>query len=128
MDVATSPAATVRLRGHEPVPARVELIRHSRRTRTTKALLTLVAAVVAAPIVFLLPPHVPWALGALVVGGYFAYRQWTGEYEVRSFAGSCPRCGAALPIEAGARIRLPHTVNCYQCHHEPTLVVDLPPE
>lgn len=127
MDVASPPAAWVRLRGHEPVPAQVDLVRRTRRTRVTNTLLTLLASWVLAPILFLLPPHIPWAAGALLVGAYLAYRQWIGEYEVHAFSGACPRCGTALPIKPGSRIRLPHHVNCYHCHHEPTLVVDVPP-
>lgn len=127
MDVASPPVAQLRLRGHEPAPARVDLVRRTRKTRLTKTLVVLLGSWVVAPILFFIPPHVPWVLGALVAGGYFAYRQWTGEFEVNSFAGACPRCGAELTIPPGTRIGLPHRINCYSCHHESSLVVDDPP-
>ena len=112
------------LRGHEPRPATLDVEYRSPRTRATKALLSLVGFWVLAPLVFLLPPHIPWGVGAVLAGMYFGYRHWTGEYVVHRFEGSCPRCGSALSLPPGSRIKLPHAMNCYQCHHEPVLEVE----
>ena len=115
--------AVLTLRGHEPTEAHVELEGRSRQTRTTRAILTLVGFLVLAPIVFFIPPHFPWALMAVLAGFYLSYRQWTGEYVVHSFSGKCPRCGNDLKIESGAKIKLPHEMDCYECHHKPVLQV-----
>lgn len=118
-----SPQARLCLRAHEATPARLEVVRRTRQVRLTRAALALLGFWALAPVVFFLPPHLPWALASVLAGIYFAYRQWTGEYEVRAFAGACPRCGNALAIPAGARIGLPHPMHCYACQHQPTLEV-----
>lgn len=115
--------ARLMLRGHEPRPAFLDLEYRSPRTRATRALLSLLGLWALAPLVFIVPPHIPWALLAVVSGLYLAYRQWTGEYLVHRFEGRCPRCEADLPLAPGSRIRLPHAMVCYQCHHEPVLEV-----
>ena len=116
-------SARVTLRGHEAKPAVLDVEYRDPRTRATKAAIALVGFWVAAPLLFLLPPHLPWGFGAVLAGLFFAYRQWTGEYLVKRFEGACPRCGAPLSLPPGSRIRLPHAMNCYQCHHEPVLEV-----
>ena len=113
--------ARLTLRGHDPQPAVLGVVYRPPRTRATKALLTLLGFWVLAPIVFLIPPHIPWALLAVAAGIYLAYRQWNGEYVVQTFSGSCPRCGATLSLAPGSKIRLPHKMVCFQCHHEPVL-------
>ncbi len=123
MDHESSAGAWLRLPGHEAVPAQVRMIHRSKRTRTVGGLLALLGFWALAPVVFLLPPHIPWLLGALAAGVYFGYKQWNGEYEVRSFAGECPRCHASLSIPPGSRIRLPYRMDCFRCHHEPSLQV-----
>jgi hypothetical protein len=42
---------------------------------------------------------------------------------VQRFEGACPRCDNPLPLPPGSRIRLPHRMVCYKCHHEPLLEV-----
>ena len=115
--------ARLSLRGHEPRAAELVLVHRGTRTRATRALLSLVSFWVLAPLVALVPPHVPWALLAFLAGIYFAFRQWTGEYVVQRFEGACPRCATPLPLPPGSRIRLPHAMVCYSCHHEPVLEV-----
>jgi hypothetical protein len=73
------------------------------------------------PLVFFIPPHLPWALGAFAAGIYFALRSLRGEYVVEAFSGSCPRCGQPLAIAPGTLVKVPYTVTCYNCHHEPAL-------
>ena len=118
-----SAPARLSLRGHEPRPAVLEVVYRSPRTRATRAILSLLGLWVLTPIVAIVPPHIPWAILAFVGGIYLAYRQWTGEYEVHRFEGVCPRCAAPLPLPSGSRIRLPHRMVCYSCHHEPVLEV-----
>ena len=119
-----TPPSRLMLPGHEPTPARTEITYRPRSLRLTRALMYLVGFWALAPLVFFIPPHIPWALAAVVLGIYFAWANWTGTYQVRSVQGSCPRCGNALAVEAGTKIRLPYRMTCYQCHHEPHLEID----
>ena len=119
-----TPPSRLVLPGHDPTPARTEITYRPRSLRLTRALTFLVGFWALAPLVFFIPPHVPWALAAVLLGVYFAWTHWTRTYRVRSVRGSCPRCGSALAVEAGTRIRLPFRMTCYQCHHEPRLEVD----
>ena len=121
-----SAPARLALRGHEPRPAVLEVVYRSPRSRAARALLALVGLWALAPVVALVPPHVPWALLAFLAGIYLAVRQWTGEYVVERFEGSCPRCAAPLTLQPGSRIRIPHRLVCYACHHEPVLEADVP--
>jgi hypothetical protein len=120
----TSTSARLSLRGHEPRPALLEVEYRSPKTRITRALLTLLGFWLLAPLVAIIPPHIPWALLAFVAGIYLAVKQWTGEYVVQRFEGQCPRCETPLPLPPGTRIKLPHRMVCFQCHHEPLLQVD----
>ncbi len=120
-NIAASPDARMVLPGHESLPARVEVVYRPSRERLTRALLTLLGFWLLAPIAFIIPPHVPWSLIALVCGIYFGFKQWRGEYVLRSFSGECPRCRSNLQIEPGTKIRLPHRLDCFNCHHEPWL-------
>ena len=115
--------ARLSLRGHEPRPADLSVVHRSPRTRAARALLSLMGLWVLAPVVALMPPHLPWALLAFCAGIYLAVRQWSGEYVVQRFEGTCPRCARPLPLPAGSRIRLPHPMVCYGCHHEPVLEI-----
>jgi hypothetical protein len=87
----------------------------------TSALLTLLGFLVLAPIAFLVPPHIPWALAAVIVGFYLAYRRWTGEFIVHSLEATCPSCGKPLTMKPDQYVRLPHTIPCFNCHQEPEL-------
>lgn len=118
-----SPPARTSLRGHEPRPAEISLEQRSRQTRMTRSILTLLGFLILAPIVFFIPPHIPWALLAVGAGFYFAWRQWSGEYIVHGFAGQCPRCESSLEIKPGEKIKLPLEMDCYECHHKPVLTV-----
>lgn len=113
--------ARLALRGHAPRAALAELTWRPPRARLTAALLSLLGCWALIPLVFFVPPHLPWALAAFAAGLYFAYRSWTGEYVVHRFEGACPRCGGALTLKPGSRVRLPHPMTCFQCHHMPLL-------
>jgi hypothetical protein len=123
-----APPARLRLPAHEPTPARAEVVYRPRSVRLTRALLSLAGFWALVPIVFFLPPHLPWALAAFALGIYFAWANWTGSYEVRTLQGACPRCGNALAVKPGAKISLPHKITCYNCHHEPHLEMAQVPE
>lgn len=116
--------ANLTLWAHKPTPAKVDLTYRSPRSRSIRAMVTLGLCWALAPLVFFIPPHIPWALAAFLAGIFLAYRQWAGEYRVHGFQGTCPRCGNELTLKPGATITVPHKLNCFQCHHEPVLQVD----
>lgn len=116
-----SPPARLKLPGHEPTPARAEVLLRPRSQRLTRALLPLLGFWALIPVVFFIPPHLPWALAAFALGVYFAYTNWSGAYEARLVEGACPRCGSALSVRPGTKIGIPHRMTCYHCHHHPEL-------
>ena len=83
---------------------------------------------VLAPLFALIPPHAPWALGALGVGAIVARRKWLEFHSLRAIEGTCPRCGSDLFLPRPARLRHPHPLACESCNHELALQVDLPPQ
>lgn len=109
--------AQATLFGFEPTPAELVLLPRSRRWRTTGALRLGAIGVVLAPVVAILPPHAPWALGALALGGILARRRYRERFTVQGVEGVCPRCQARLNAQPG-RLKDPHPVPCEGCHNE----------
>lgn len=93
----------------------------SKSERVTRALLTIVAAALVAPLVFLVPPHIEWVVGTVITAAYWVRKHWVAEYVVESFEGVCPRCVHALRIKRGTTLRFPHSIVCYNCHEHPAL-------
>ena len=87
--------------------------------------LALAAGLIAAPVVVLVPPHAPWALGALGIGLLTARRRWGEEQTLHSLKGACPRCGESITLSRPTRLRHPHAISCPSCHYELALSVDL---
>lgn len=112
--------ARVVLFGFEPVPSTVGLRRRPRRWRVGGAVRIMAVAMLVAPLVGLVPPHAPWAIGALAVGGLLARRRLQERFTVVSLDARCPRCDSALEAPVG-RLRDPHPVPCQSCHHEASL-------
>lgn len=108
--------------GYEPTPARVRLRPRPRSWRLGGALRRAAAGVLVAPLVGLVPPHAPWAVGALAGGAVLARRRWNERYTVEDVDATCPRCGGALHARRG-RLRMPHPVPCEACHHECALAL-----
>lgn len=120
------PGARLILPGSGTAVANVEVIFQSRATRLSRALLTLGVAIAIMPVAFFLPPHFLWPILSLAIGGYLAWRYWTGEYYVVEFSGDCPRCATPLELPRGARVRGRQSLECYGCHRQPELVLDDP--
>lgn len=118
----STPARTV-LRSHGSLPAEVEVVKYP---RTRWALRTLGYVVLwvgwtVGTLLFTFDPFV--ASFPFVIGAALAYRSWKGGYQIRAFQGHGPRCENELTIKPGSKIDLPHPLVCYNCHHEPELVV-----
>ena len=77
---------------------------------------------VVAPVVAILPPHAPWALGALGAGAFLARRRWQEDFTIEHLEGECPKCDHLIRV-TGVRLRVPHPVTCDGCHHQVTLKV-----
>jgi hypothetical protein len=115
--------ATIVLPGHADTVARVDVDEVSFGARVTR---TMVMAGVWATITtatFFVTMFDPFmtSLPALV-GTMAVYRGWKGRFQVRSFRGGCPRCGAEITLKPNSRVSEPHPLVCYACHHEPKLV------
>lgn len=123
-----APSALITLRAHPPAPARVEVEYQPRLLRALRAAACLLLFWGPIPLLVFVPPHYPWVIVAFAAGAYLGHRFWAGRYVVRSFSGSCPRCGRPLELRAGERIDLPHALTCFGCHHEPVLEVETPPD
>jgi len=115
----------ISLFGYDPTPATLRLRPRSRSWRVGGSVRTMALALLAAPVVGLIPPHAPWVLGALAGGGFLARRRWTERFTVLEVEGTCPRCGEPVKATRG-RLRSPHPVLCESCHYEAS--VDVPPE
>jgi hypothetical protein len=76
---------------------------------------------VVAPVVMIVPPHAPWAIGALASGGILARRRWIEHFTLERVQGTCPKCGAELHVKPG-RLRTPHPITCEVCHHQGSIV------
>jgi hypothetical protein len=109
--------------GFDATSADVTLVSRSRRWRAGQAARVLAVTVVAAPFLALVPPHAPWALGALGAGIFLARRRWAERFTLIHLKGSCPRCGTAVNITAPTRLRIPHPVECDHCRHDGVLLV-----
>lgn len=120
------PRARLHLAGSGTAPAEVEMVYQPRATRMVRAILVLGVSWLILPVVFFIPPHIPWVALAFFGGLLVAWRVWQGEFYVSSFKGACPRCGTALALRAGSRVRRTQTLECYGCHRSPELIVDAP--
>jgi hypothetical protein len=106
--------------GFPNTPVELSVRRRAVSWRAGGAAQTLAFFVVVAPFVALVPPHAPWAIGALAAGGILARRRWGERFTLERIEGSCPKCCAPLAVKAG-RLKLPHPVSCDACHHQTAL-------
>lgn len=76
---------------------------------------------VATPLVALVPPHAPWAIGAVVVSLLLARRAYGERITLVDLDGRCPRCGTTIEVDSPSGLRDPHPLSCEGCNHEPSL-------
>jgi len=114
--------ATAVLFGFPPSDVAVRIRPNPMSWRASGAAQRLGGALVAAPLLALVPPHAPWAIGALVAGGVLARRRWAETHTLRSVEGPCPKCGGLLSVRP-TRLKRPHPLECEGCHHVSSLRV-----
>ncbi len=117
--------ARITLFGFDVVPANARIEARSVGWRALRTSMALAAGLIVAPVVFLVPPHAPWALAALGISLLTALRRWAEVHTLHCFEGACPRCGEGVSISRPVRLRHPHAVSCPSCHYELALSVDL---
>lgn len=117
--------ARITLFGFDDVPAGARIEVRSTGWRARRTAIAMAAGLIAAPAVALVPPHAPWALGALGIGLLTAVRRWAERHTLHSLEGSCPRCGEGISISRPVRLRHPHAISCPSCQYELAVTVDL---
>lgn len=122
-DVAEVDARLV-FAGGEAAPARARVIERSPAWRRSSALMQL-GWWLLIPIVFWIPPHVPWVLLVLGIGGYRAIERFREARTLVSLHGACPRCGTEQEFTETGRMKHPHRVHCAHCRWELTAQVPL---
>ncbi len=122
---AVTVPAQITLFGFDLVHATARIEARSTGWRAKRASMALAAGLLVAPAVGLVPPHAPWALGALGMGLFMARRRWAEAHTLHFLEGACPRCGEGVSLSHPVRLRHPHPISCPSCHYESALSVDL---
>ena len=117
--------ARITLFGFDVVPANARIEARSTGWRARRAAIALAAGLIAAPAAALVPPHAPWALGALGISLLTARRRWAEEHTLHFLEGACPRCGNGISLSRPVRLRHPHPISCPSCRYELAISVDL---
>ena len=117
--------ARITLFGFDVAPADARIEARSTGWRARRAAIALAAGLIVAPAVGLVPPHAPWALGALGMGLLVAGRRWAEAHTLHFLDGACPRCGEGVSLSRPVRLRHPHPISCPSCNYELTVSVDL---
>jgi hypothetical protein len=117
------PPAMLETFGFQDTRCDVELMARSQSWRMTRALLSILVCWGLLPVVALLPPHFPWAIGAFIAGIVLAQRRLTERYTLRAASGCCPKCQAPIVVSNAGRLRRPQPVQCESCAQDLVLHV-----
>lgn len=101
--------------GYDSTQARMRVIPRPASWRATRAILSGVVGLGAAPVVFFIPPHIPWALASVGLGIFFARRFALEARTLVSLEGACPKCGADIRIDKPVALRDAHELSCPSC-------------
>jgi len=113
--------AVIHLRGHGTTAAEVEITRYSPLVWLGRVL-GYVAAWIGGTFATLVITFDPFVASfPLVIGLGYSYQAVRGRYRVDHFEGACPRCHEHIRVRPGSRIPIPHSLVCFNCHHEPEL-------
>lgn len=114
---------SLRVFGYADTPVTLRVLPRSVGWRALRAGALGLGGLATAPLVAVLPPHAPWALGAAGAGVILGARKWAERFTLVSLRGSCPRCGSDLMVDRPGRLRNPAPVDCPGCHHAVTLTI-----
>lgn len=101
--------------GYDATDARMKVIPRPASWRATRAILSAVVGLGAAPVVFFIPPHIPWALASVGFGVFFARRFALEARTLVSLDGTCPKCGQVIRIDKPVALRDAHELSCPAC-------------
>jgi len=104
--------------------ARARVIERTPAWRRSSALMQL-GWWLLVPIVVWIPPHIPWVLLVLAVGGMRALNRFREFRTLVSLRGPCPKCGTEQEYREVGRMKQPHTVHCANCKWELQVQVPL---
>jgi hypothetical protein len=124
-DVVLEPVARLEIFGFQPTRAHVQVIARPKSWRVSRSLGYLALCWCALPVVALVPPHIPWVIGAFSAGIYFARKFWLEHFTLVSMRGTCPKCAHDLSINKPVRLKTPHVITCSNCQHQVLLYVDV---
>ncbi len=116
--------ATISAFGYDPTDASIGVIERTVSWRMTRAILAVLVGIGAAPIVFFVPPHVPWVLASVGLGLGVSYRFVRETCTLVSLSGSCPKCGAEVRVSRPVALRVPHALSCTGCSQGLLVVVE----
>ncbi|MFW6079399.1 MAG: hypothetical protein ACODAE_07260, partial [Gemmatimonadota bacterium] len=119
------PPARLTLFGFASTPAEATVVRRTASWRWTRALLSFAIGLGVAPLVALLPPHLPWVLLSIVIGAVLGASRLRERATLRSLRGRCPKCERSQVIDQARRLRRPHPLGCEGCGQELLLEVEL---
>lgn len=119
----SSAPARILLRGHDSLPAHLEVARFPFWAWVFRTLARAGAWLGGTVLGFLLTWDPFVTVIPFAVGLAYTWKSFRGRYRVREFRGECPRCATPLLVRPGDKIDLPHPLVCYSCHHEPLLVL-----
>ncbi len=119
-------SGTVSLFGFPSAEAHLEVLVRGPWWRVIRAGAYWGGGLLLAPLAGMIPPHAPWALGVLGVGGLLGLRKWRERFTVQSLRTDCPRCGGKISLPAGTPLRPEMSVSCEGCRHDPRLTVHSP--
>jgi hypothetical protein len=117
---------TVSLFGFASTEAEVRVLPRGPGWRRLRGGGYFLGGMVLAPALGMVPPHAPWALGALAVGTALGLRKWREHFTLLAFAGTCPKCGGRLTLGLGGAAKAEMSVPCEGCHHDSRLAIALP--
>lgn len=79
-----------------------------------------------APLVGLAPPHFPWIIAVLAIGGVRAFNKLNEHATLLSLHGPCPKCGTVQRFTDLGRLKQPHKLHCGACRWELRLELKKP--
>ena len=119
-------SGTLSLFGFPPVEASLKVVPRSVAWRGALASAYVGGGLLLAPILGMVPPHAPWAVGVLVCGGFLGVRKWRERFTLLSLDGACPKCGGKVSIPSRVPLKSGISVPCEGCHHDSRLLVTIP--